>query len=123
MTQPRGVSRLPVKGWKVDARIKSESAALPRGRGRPKQDQPRATTQVWRAELSFEPDEQRRETALENAGLFVLVTSRPLSETFTARDVLQQYREQHQVETAFRWLKIFGRKMHPHHIGIRPSSP
>ena len=94
-----------VKGWKVDARIKSESAALPRGRGRPKQDQPRATTQVWRAELSFEPDEQRRETALENAGLFVLVTSRPLSETFTARDVLQQYREQHQVETAFRWLK------------------
>jgi transposase len=63
------------------------------------------TKQVWRVELSCEPDEQLRSTALQTAGVFVLVSSRPLSETFTVCDVLDQYREQHQVETAFRWLK------------------
>jgi hypothetical protein len=64
-----------------------------------------ATKQVFRVELSFEPDEQLRSNALATVGLFVLVSSRPLSKTFTASDVLEQYREQHQVETAFRWLK------------------
>ena len=101
----RWLKATKTKAWKVVSRLVQESVPMPRGRGRPKVAQVPATKQVCRVELSFEPDEQLRSSALATAGLFVLVSSRPLSETFTASDVLEQYREQHQVETAFRWLK------------------
>lgn len=93
------------KSWKVVSRLVQDSVAMPRDRGRPKATQVPATRQVWRVQLSCEPNEQFRASALAKAGLFVLVSSRPLSDSFTASHVLEQYREQYQVETAFRWLK------------------
>jgi transposase len=92
-------------GWKVSSHPVQETIPVPRKRGRPKAGQEPIVKQVWRVEVAFEPDEELRVEALAAAGLFVLLSSRPLSESFTAGDVLAHYREQHQVETGFRWLK------------------
>jgi len=81
---------------------------LPLRRGRPRKDLPptqKPTKQAWRVEVTRENDEVTREAAMKRTGLFVLVSSRAFDETFTPADALHQYREQFQVETAFRWLK------------------
>jgi transposase len=101
----RWLKTTKTKGWRTAAGLQQESVPVRRGRGRPKAAEVPPPKQVWRVELSFEPDEQLRLSAMQTAGVFVLVSSRPLSDSFTASDVLDQYREQHQVETSFRWLK------------------
>jgi len=95
-------------GSTVHGKVVEELIRTPRRRGRPRVDLPPSTIptkQAWRIEISIEPDENARTEALKTAGTFVLVSSKQFGETLTQADALHQYREQFQVETAFRWLK------------------
>lgn len=64
-----------------------------------------ATTMAHRVEITIEDDLPAQAEESERQGLFILVTSRPIDESYAAPRVLQDYQGQDVVEAGFRWLK------------------
>lgn len=92
---------------RVTITLTSEEKPVKRaGPGRPRSDEARETTSVWRFALTFERDEERIAAARRRRGCFVLVSDWTAEEWDDER-VLTEYRHQHVVEghTGFRWLK------------------
>ncbi len=78
------------------------------GPGRPLQGQPRVPKRLdYRLSLTIQEDSEALEAKRAQAGCFVLLTNVPAQGqgAMDAPSVLQAYKEQHGVETSFRFLK------------------
>jgi transposase len=92
---------------RVTVAVTSEEVAVKRaGPGRPRKDEPRQTTTVWRFALSLERDDDVIAATRRRRSCFVLVSDWGTDAWDDVR-VLTEYRHQHLVEghTGFRWLK------------------
>lgn len=95
-----------VKTWYVSLGIVEERKKARRaGPGRPKAGEVPTEDVSYRVAATLHPDEESRQQDARHHGLFILVSSRPVSEKRPASRVLEIYREQTEVEGGFRWLK------------------
>lgn len=92
---------------RVTVTLTSEDKPVKRARpGRPRKDEVRQTTTVWRFELDFDRDDVRIAEARRRRRCFVLVSDWD-TESWDDKRVLAEYRRQHIIEghMGFRWLK------------------
>ena len=78
------------------------------GAGRPAQGKPRVPLRLnYRVTCAIQPDSQAMESKRSQAGCFVLLTNVPSQgeEAMDGPNVLRAYKDQHGVETSFRFLK------------------
>ena len=93
-------------GWIISAQVERCEELLSRTRvGRPRKGEKAPARVFYRVRLSVTEDEHQREATRQHHGLFVLACSRPLSDSWTGKDMLVTYREKNGVEEGFRWLK------------------
>ena len=101
----RFVRKHPVPGLSLQIAVQAEEVLVRRGRGRPRADAERETTTVHRIGITIAQDLPTQQAERDRDGLFVLVTSRPIEDSYPASKVLADYQGQGVVETGFRWLK------------------
>jgi transposase len=95
-----------VKTWYLSLRVVEDRKKVRRaGPGRPRVGERPPEEVSYRVVATLHPDAEGREQDARHHGLFILVSSRPVSETRSPRRVLEIYREQTEVESGFRWLK------------------
>lgn len=91
----------------VSAQIQEHQRPLPRAkRGRPRKDEPVCTVPEFRVAATVgNPDPERLAAEEQTHGLFVLITNLEDQESFPARRLLEEYRDQSAVEQRFAFLK------------------
>jgi len=93
--------------------VQPEEVQEKRGRGRPRKDAPEPATRV-QYRLAIEvvaPSEEALQTWREREATFVLITDVRDDQRVPDEQILRLYKEQHEVEARFRYLKS------PYHVG------
>ena len=109
LTRALTVQAIRANGWIVCGEVERCEESLPRPRaGRPRKGESVPIRILYRVRLSVREDEPQRDAARQPHGLFVLVGSRPRSDSWTDKDLLLTYREKNGVEEGFRWIKAPG---------------
>ena len=109
LTRALTVQAIRANGWIVCGEVARCEESLPRPRaGRPRKGESVPIRILYRVRLSVREDEPQRDAARQPHGLFVLVGSRPRSDSWTDKDLLLTYREKNGVEEGFRWIKAPG---------------
>lgn len=95
-----------VKTWYVSLSLEEERKKGRRaGPGRPQAGEKPPEVVSYRVVATLHPDEEARQEEARYHGLFILVSSRAVTEAHPAVNVLHTYREQTEVEGGFRWIK------------------
>jgi len=88
------------KHFQLEASINQE---VKRGPGRPSKKQKEDPEYIYRIEISVKRDKEAIEQTQQRLSCFILITN--IMEGHTAYELLKEYKEQFNVETAFKFLK------------------